>query len=222
MAEIGPVLSHQGGAGDPGARTGCPGATCSRSRTPTTRTSTPPGCSRSARRRCHARGGFPAVVVAKTAVLLAAFAAGVRALPAARRGAGRRRAGARRRGVRRPRTLRRSARTSSRSWGSSVCCSRSMRWSGDRASGRARVAAVTLRPASRCGPTCTRAPSSRPSCWPAPPAGARLDRDRGGAAGRLGLAALRDGGRAVRHAARLRPAPLSALAPGAARAAPGG
>ena len=56
----------------------------------------------------YARGGFPAVVIAKTAVLLAAFGAGVRALPAPRRGAGRRRAGARRRRVRGPRTVRRT------------------------------------------------------------------------------------------------------------------
>ena len=70
---------------------------------------------------------------------------GVRALPPPRRGAGRRRAGARRRGVRRPRTLRRAAARLLAAGRSSGSCSRSTRWSGDRASGGARVAAVLVR-----------------------------------------------------------------------------
>ena len=160
--------------------------------------------------------------VAKTAVLLAAFAAGVRALPAARR-RGRpparwRSAAAafagRERFVERPHVFSLLGVV-----GAAVRDRRAGRASGQ--AGARASAAGDCAPAWRCGPTCTRASSWRPCCWPAPP------RARGSTA----IAAARRAGsgwrrwraaaRAVRHADRLRPAPLPAPAPDAAGAAPG-
>ena len=160
-------------------------------------------------------------MIAKTAVLLAAFAAAFCAVPAARRGTGRQRAGARRRGVRRPRTLRRAPAHLLAAGRGRPAGRASTRWPRRREpAARARVASALCARRRVVGQPARGGVRGAGWCWRAPPWARGWIRNGAARAARAGGAGR--GGRRLRHADRLRPPPLPAPAPDAARAAPGG
>ena len=135
----------------------------------------------------HRHGGFPAIVVGKTIVLLATFAAAY--WLCRRRGAGRAAsvlalaaAALRRRG-----SGSSSGPTCSLSPGRSLCWRRSTRWSRAADAGQA-ASPPCCSPASCCGPTSTPGCSWRRSCLRSRPSASW--RDGNGAARRLALAAV--------------------------------